>query len=241
MPPRYSLVKPLCPMSKALIVFAKRPSPGRVKTRLTPPLSPEDAAGLYQCMLLDILAKTSQMAGVDRLLFYEQGEGASDFFAETVGTGESYPQEGEGLGERLAAAFERTFGLGYDAAAVIGTDSPHLPAAFIEQTFDLLDDPGVDAVFGPAEDGGYYLLAMKRLHRELFEGIPWSTDEVLKESLARAAAAGIATALLPLWHDVDTAADLLRPELVDPANGAPLTREFILRHPPRSPAAPGGR
>lgn len=241
MPPRHPLAKPFCPMSKALIVFAKRPLPGRVKTRLTPPLSPEDAAELYRCMLLDILAKTGQMTAVDRLLFYEQGAGAPEFFAKTVGTEEFYPQEGEGLGERLAAAFERTFGLGYTAAAVIGTDSPHLPTAFIEQALDLLDNPGVDAVFGPTEDGGYYLLAMKRLHRELFEGVPWSTDEVLKESLARAAAAGIATALLPVWHDVDTAADLLRPELVDPANGAPRTREFILRNPPRSPAAPGGR
>lgn len=228
-------------MSKALIVFAKRPSPGHVKTRLTPPLSPEDAAGLYHCMLLDILAKTGQMTAVDRLLFYGQGEGAPEFFAETVGERARYPQEGEGLGERLAAAFDRAFGLGYGAVAVIGTDSPHLPAAFIEQAFDLLNDPQVDAVFGPAEDGGYYLLAMKRLHRELFEGISWSTAEVLDQSLARAAAAGIATALLPLWHDVDTAADLLRPELVDPANGAPLTREFILRHPPRSPVSPGGR
>jgi len=228
-------------MSKALIVFAKRPAPGRVKTRLTPPLSPEDAAELYRRMLLDLLAKAGQMADVHRLVFYEQGAGASEFFADTVGKGESYPQEGEGLGERLTAAFDRAFGLGYGAAAVIGTDSPHLPVAFMARAFELLDDLRVDAVFGPAEDGGYYLLAMKRLHRELFEGIAWSTPEVLKESLARAAAAGITTALLPLWHDVDTAADLLRPELVDPDNGAPLTREFILRHPLRSPADPGGR
>lgn len=228
-------------MSKALIIFAKRPSPGRVKTRLTPPLSPEEAAELYRRMLLDILAKTGQMADVHRLIFYEQGAGAPEFFAETVGKGGSYPQEGEGLGERLTAAFDRAFGLGYDAAAVIGTDSPHLPTSFMDRAFELLDDPRVDAVFGPAEDGGYYLLAMKRLHRELFKGIAWSTPEVLKESLARAAAAGIATALLPVWHDVDTAADLLRPELIDPANGAPRTREFILRHPPRSHAAPGGR
>lgn len=228
-------------MSKALIVFAKRPSPGRVKTRLTPPFSPEDASELYRCMLLDVLAKTGQMTGVDRLLFYEQGDGVPEFFAETVGEGESYPQEGDGLGARLAAAFDRTFDQGYDSAAVIGTDSPHLPPDYIEQAFDLLNDPRVDAVFGPTEDGGYYLLAMKRLHRELFEGIAWSTPEVLEQSLARAESAGIATALLPVWHDVDTAADLLRPELVDPGNGAPLTREFILRHPPRSPAVPGGR
>jgi len=228
-------------MRTALLVFAKRPVPGRVKTRLTPPFTPEEAAELYRRMLLDTLVKTGQLAGLDRLLFYEQGDGTPEFFAETVGEGVCYPQEGEGLGARLAAAFDRTFGLGYDAAAVIGTDSPHLPTTFIDRAFELLDDPGVDAVFGPTEDGGYYLLAMKCLHRELFTGIPWSTGEVLEESLSRAAAAGIATALLPVWHDVDTAADLLRPELVAPDNGAPLTREFILRNPPRSPAFPGGR
>lgn len=228
-------------MRTALLVFAKRPVPGRVKTRLTPPFTFEEAAELYRCMLLDILAKTGQLAGLDRLLFYEQGDGAPEFFAETAGERVCYPQEGEGLGERLAAAFDRIFGLGYDAAAVIGTDSPDLPTAFIDRAFGLLRDPRVDAVFGPTEDGGYYLLAMKRFHPELFTGIPWSTGKVLERSLSRAAAAGIATALLPVWHDVDTAADLLRPELVDPANGAPLTREFILRHPPRSPAARGGR
>lgn len=228
-------------MSKALIIFAKRPSPGRVKTRLAPHLGPEDAAELYRCMLLDILAKTGHMTDVDKFLFYEQGAGAAEYFTETVSGGFICPQVGEGMGERLETAFDHVFRLGYGEVAVIGTDSPDLPVSFVERAFDLLRFPDVDAVFGPAVDGGYYLVAMARLHRELFRDIPWSTGKVLQRSLSKAAGAGVATALLPLWHDVDTAADLLRPELVDPDNGAPLTREFILRHQLRSPVSQGGR
>ncbi|RNC70746.1 MAG: glycosyltransferase [Desulfuromonadales bacterium] len=225
----------------ALIVFAKRPVPGCVKTRLTPPFLPEEAAELYRRMLLDILAKTGQMADIDRFVFFEQGDGSREYFATLVSDGEVYSQEGDGLGDRMAGAFRTVFGLGYDRVAIIGTDSPDLPAAFIGRAYGLLDDSGVDAVFGPSDDGGYYLLAMKRFQPELFTGIPWSTGEVLERSLERSTVAGIATALLPVWHDIDTAADLLRPELADPANGAPLTREFILRHPPHTPASPDRR
>lgn len=228
-------------MSKALIIFAKRPSPGRVKTRLVPHLAAEEAAELYRRMLFDILAKTGQMKDVDKFLFYEQGAGAAEYFAETASGGCICPQVGEGMGERLEAAFDHVFRLGYSEVAAIGTDSPDLPVSFVERAFELLHFPNVDAVFGPAGDGGYYLVAMTRLHRELFRDIPWSTGGVMERSLAKAAGAGIATALLPLWHDVDTAADLLRPELIDPDNGAPLTREFILRHQLRSPVSPGGR
>lgn len=228
-------------MSKALIIFAKRPSPGRVKTRLVPHLAAEDAAELYRRMLLDILTKTGQMTDVDKFLFYEQGAGAAEYFAETVSGGFICPQVGEGMGDRLEAAFDHVFRRGYGEVAVIGTDSPDLPVSFVERAFELLRSSAVDAVFGPTEDGGYYLVAMARLHRELFRDIPWSTGKVLERSLSKAAGAGVATALLPLWHDVDTAADLLRPELVDPDNGAPLTREFILRHQLRSPVFPGGR
>lgn len=228
-------------MSKALIIFAKRPSPGRVKTRLFPHLAAEEAAELYRRMLFDVLAKTGQMTDVDKFLFYEQGAGAAEYFAETACGGCICPQVGEGMGERLEAAFDHVFRQGYSVVAAIGTDSPDLPVPFVERAFELLRFPDVDAVFGPAGDGGYYLVAMNRLHRGLFRDIPWSTGEVLERSQSRAAAAGVAIALLPLWHDVDTAADLLRPELVDPNNGAPLTRDFILRHQLRSPVFPGGR
>jgi rSAM/selenodomain-associated transferase 1 len=212
--------------SQALIIFARQPLPGRVKTRLTPPLTPQEATELYRCMLLDILARTEQLDDVERFLFYEEEPGAAAFFS-TVTCLTSLPQRGDALGERMAAAFATVFARGHQRVAIIGTDSPDLPLANIHEAFTRLDEGETDAVFGPSEDGGYYLLAMKRLHHELFRDIRWSSDGVLRESLAKARMAGISCSCLPTWYDVDTAADLTRPGLLNEANEAPLTREFI--------------
>lgn len=214
-------------MKKALIIFAKRPTPGRVKTRLTSVLSPEEAAELYHCMLLDTLAKAEGLADPDKFLVYEEAGGAAPYFQEIARGMEVFPQRGNDLGERMKDAFQQAFARGYAAAAIIGTDSPHLPAPFVEAAFDRLADPAIDVAMGPSEDGGYYLVAMKRVHGELFRDIPWSKGEVLEKSLGKAAESGISVTLLPRWHDVDTAEDLQRPELLDAGNGAPRTREFL--------------
>jgi rSAM/selenodomain-associated transferase 1 len=200
-----------------------------VKTRLVPPLSPEEAAELYRCMLGDILTKTASLTSVAKFLFYEEGEGAREYFAACAGGLTCLPQKGRELGERMAEAFRAVFDAGYEAAVIIGSDSPDLPLSFIEEAYTRIGASGPDALFGPSEDGGYYLLGLRRLHDQLFRDITWSSGDVLRESLRRAEAAGIRTALLPIWHDVDTAADLMRPELVDERNGAPLTREFITK------------
>lgn len=211
----------------ALIIFAKRPAPGQVKTRLSPPLSPEEAAELYRCMLEDILEKVSALSGVDKHIFYEPEELAAAFFAQAAPGMTSTPQQGEDLGERMANAFAEMFDAGYEQAAVIGTDIPDIPLEYVAEALDRLASEGADAVFGPSKDGGYYLLAMRKLHAELFRGIRWSSGEVLEKSLERAKEAGIGVSLLPEWHDVDTAEDMKRPELLDEGNGAPRTREFI--------------
>ncbi len=214
------------PLSQALIIFARMPLPGRVKTRLPPPLTQQGAAELYRGMLLDILARTSRLDRVERLLFYEDEPGAESFF-HTVTSLTPFPQRGNDLGERMAAGFAVAFDRGHERVAIIGTDSPDLPLAHIWEAFARLDDGKADAVFGPSEDGGYYLLAMKRLHHELFRDIPWSSGRVLLESLVRAGAARISCSCLPTWYDVDTAADLARPGLLDETNEAPLTRAFL--------------
>ncbi len=214
------------PLSQALIIFARTPLPGRVKTRLTPPLTPQEAAELYRCMLLDILARTERLDRVERLLFYEDEPGAASFF-RTVTSSTPLSQRGDDLGERMAAAFATAFARGHERVAIIGTDSPDLPLAYIREAFARLDGGKADAVFGPSEDGGYYLLAMKRQHYELFRDIPWSSEGVLRESLTKADAARISYSLLPMWYDVDTAADLARPGLLNEANEAPLTRKFL--------------
>jgi rSAM/selenodomain-associated transferase 1 len=214
-------------MKDALLIFARRPAPGKVKTRLIPRLSPHEAAQLYQYMLTDILNKTASIREVDKILFYEGGREADDYFRTQVPRFRLCPQRGEDLGVRMEAAFDHAFTMGYRSAAVIGTDSPDLPVAYIEESFRMLENGDTDVVFGPAEDGGYYLLGMKRTHGELFRGITWSSGKVLRESIGKAGLLGLSCKILPVWYDVDVPADLKRPELKDPANCAPLTRHFI--------------
>lgn len=213
--------------SRALIIFAKRPVPGRVKTRLSPPLTFEDGAGLYSCMLMDTLTRARLLTGITPVIFFQTDPGAEEYFQEIAPELESLPQLGSDLGERMKSAFARMFARGYSEVAIIGSDSPDLPAEYILQSFDLMEHEHTDGVFGPAEDGGYYLLALKGVWLELFDNIPWSSKEVLQISMERANDAGIGIALLPPWHDVDTFADLVRPELLDKNNSAQLTREFI--------------
>jgi uncharacterized protein len=216
-------------LKKALLIFAKQPVPGKVKTRLSPPLPPEEAAELYSCMLGDVLATAASLPHVKKYLFYDGGEEALEYFRGRAPSISCVPQRGKDLGERMAEALLDVFSLGNRAAVIIGSDSPDLPRALIKDAFDYLEQDDNGVVVGPSEDGGYYLVGMTRLHRQLFRGISWSSDRVLGETLKMAGGAGITVSLLPIWRDVDTAADLERPELRDERNGAPLTREFLLK------------
>ncbi len=214
-------------MPRALLIFARHPSPGRVKTRLSPFLSPQEAAQLYDCMVRDLVARTAAL-GVDRYLLYEEGEGAEAYFRE-VGSGLLLiPQQGVGLGERLANAFTTLFSRGYGTLAVVGTDSPDLPLPFIQQAYERLESGEADVLLGPTEDGGYYLLALRGEEPELFREVPWSTEQVLEVTLQRAAEAGLRCELLPGWYDVDLPSDLTRPELADPGHDACRTRNYLL-------------
>lgn len=212
--------------SRALIIFAKQPLPGRVKTRLSPPLSSESAAELYACMLRDTVARAGELAGVRLCIYYQDDAGAGDYFARIAPTVDARPQRGTDLGERMAGAFADLFREGHDRVAIIGSDSPDIPLDYIRQSFDLLGE-GTDAVFGPCEDGGYYLLAMGKLWHELFRELPWSRPELLRDSLERAGKAGITTALLPPWYDMDTVADLDRVLSGGGIPCAPLTDDFL--------------
>lgn len=209
-------------MKPALVIFAKNPVPGQVKTRLCPPLSPEECAALYRCMLIDTVSRVRSLKA-DTIIFYD---GEAGFFQQQFPALQLIRQEGSSLGERLSHAFATVHALGYGPTVVIGTDAPDLPVSFIAQAFEQLRQDR-DLVFGPAEDGGYYLVGLKAPCRCVFEDIPWSTSEVLEKSLDRAEEAALSLGLLPGWYDVDNIDDLYRPCLLDPLNGAPLTREFI--------------
>ncbi|OGR29505.1 MAG: hypothetical protein A2X83_07985 [Desulfuromonadales bacterium GWD2_54_10] len=209
-------------MNKGLIIFAREPLPGKVKTRLALDLGDQGAADLYAAMLADVLEQAASLDQVQLLLFWS---------LET-GNMPSYPiphlqmceQHGTNLGERMAAAFETAFNSGIESCCIIGSDSPDLPADYIRQAFDFLEQGEADAVFGPAEDGGYYLLGLRRCWQGLFRDIPWSTAEVLEASLKRTDQLGLRSALLPAWYDLDDLNDLLR-LLGSPEQSAPRTRE----------------
>lgn len=209
-------------MKRALAIFAKTPLPGRVKTRLSPPLSLRQSADLYRCMLLDTIARVRSLQ-TDTVIFYE---GSEEFFRQAAPEATLIHQHAGGLGIRLERAFDELAAMGYGPRVVIGTDAPDLPLGYIEEAFRLMES-GSDAVFGPAADGGYYLVAVSGGYGELFRDIPWSGEQVLEASLRQAGASGLTASLLAPWYDVDSYADLLRPGLGDPLNGAPLTRGFL--------------
>jgi rSAM/selenodomain-associated transferase 1 len=193
---------------KILLIFAKAPRAGDTKTRLCPPLTPPQAATLYGAMIQDVLTLTADLPGVERWLCYAPGSMAAAYFADAAPGLRLLAQEGTDLGARLAHAFAAAFTGGASQVAVIGTDAPDLPPAFIEQCFAHLTAGTTDAVFGPSLDGGYYLLGLNREQPSLFTDIPWSSTRELATSLQRADSAGIRTVLLPPWNDLDTMADL---------------------------------
>lgn len=193
------------------MIMAKAPRAGEVKTRLCPPLSASEAAGLYRGFLLDKIEQVRTLKEATPAIAYAPVDGR--IFFEALAPGFTLiPQLGADLGARLASSFEQFFGKGSGPALAIDSDTPTLPTDFLEQALDLMRMPQVDLVLGPTEDGGYYLIGLRALHRELFEGILWSTDRVLPETLRRAEAKGLRVACLPSWFDVDTPEDLERLE-----------------------------
>lgn len=214
-------------MDKALLIFAKQPLPGKVKTRLAPPFTFQAAANIYGCMLSDTLVKVAEISGVEGLLFFEPSYGAAGFFRENFPGIRAFPQQGDGLGERLEKAFVTAFSLGFESVAVIGTDSPDLPLSYLEESFRLLERGDAEAVFGPAADGGYYLVALRSNYPGLFWNIPWSTNQVLEKSLTAAASLGLQVACLPVWHDMDTVEDLRRFLAGGSVEYAPRTFRFL--------------
>jgi uncharacterized protein len=214
----------------ALAIMAKRPQAGEVKTRLCPPLTPEKAAQVAHAFLLDKLEQARRIPGVARFVAFFPSE-AEAFFRTQAG--EAFfllPQRGADLGERLTDVSDRLLGAGFSAVMIIGTDSPTLPDAALQEAQEALARDQADVVLGPVDDGGYYLIGLRRPSPSLFHGIEWSTDTVLLQTLARAKAAGLRTHLLPRWFDVDTEPALRRlgRDLADDRIPASRTRTCLL-------------
>ncbi len=197
----------------ALVIFAKAPIPGQVKTRLCPPLTPDEAATLHGSFVLDTLERTKAAVArfklqLDRHLACAPSSTHVFFkiMQERQGV-QLINQVGEDVGARMNQAFETLFARGYRHVVLVGTDVPSLPLEQYKQAFALLESN--DLVLGPALDGGYYLIGLNRSIPDLFTDIPWSTKQVLARTQEKARALGLRSALTDLWRDVDTIEDLL--------------------------------
>jgi hypothetical protein len=196
-----------------MAIMAKAPRVGEVKTRLVPPLSPEQAAALSGAFFRDIagnILTAAKSVAIDGYLAYSP-PGSEAVFTPLLPEGvRLLPPRGIGLGIGLRHAGEDLLAAGYGAACLVNADSPNLPTAFLVEAVRALQQPGDRVVLGPAEDGGYYLIGLKCPHRRLFEDIAWSTERVFQQTLERAAELGVETVTLPRWYDVDDIASLRR-------------------------------
>ena len=196
------------PRTNILSVIAKRPAPGQTKTRLLPTLSPEQAAALSECFLKDTLDLIRQVPNVQReIAFLPETE--RPYFARLAPDFGLHLQEGADLGARLDRALQHYLKPGNGRAVIMDSDSPTLPAACLVQAFEELEG-GADVVLGPCDDGGYYLIGLKRPAPRLLREVPMSTPRVLQHTLALAAAENLKVSLLPTWYDVDEITSLER-------------------------------
>jgi rSAM/selenodomain-associated transferase 1 len=241
----------------ALAVMSKAPQAGRVKTRLVPPLTPEEAAELNKCFLRDTAAAISSACSRHpvgdaskkqikraRASHNEAATGACGVAVYTpVGAESAYTdilpaafslllQRGDKFGERLYSAVEDLFKCGFDSVCLIDSDSPTVSAENFAEAVELLSATADRVVLGPSDDGGYYLIGVTKPHRQLFEQIDWSTERVLDQTIQRATEIGLEVKLLPIGYDVDDDASLRRlcGELLSHTSRedlAPCTQAFL--------------
>lgn len=190
-------------MNKSLlIVFAKNPDLGKVKTRLAATVGNEKALAIYH-LLLSHTREISHNLPVDKAVFYSDYIDKEDKWENN--TYLKYLQEGGDLGKRMLNAAKKGFEMDYSNICIIGTDNLEITEEIIATGFDALLNN--DAVIGPAFDGGYYLLGMKKLYVELFENKQWSTESVFESSIADFKRASLTYFTLPTLHDIDTEED----------------------------------
>jgi uncharacterized protein len=220
---------------RALMVVAKQPAPGQTKTRLSPPLDSSQASALYECFLrdtLDIIRCARQILDFQPIIAYLPA-GAEAYFRALAPDFDLLLQQGAGLSERLHNATSHCLQNGYDQAVIMDSDSPTLPFASVCAAFTTLEGPA-DVSLGPCDDGGYYLIGLKKPVPALFLNITMSTPQVVADTLAQAEANKLTVQILPTCYDIDFAADLHRlvSDLANLPNSiAQHTRHFIDAHP----------
>ena len=195
-------------MKPALMIFARHPEAGKVKTRLAATIGNDAALSIYTQLVKHTVSITKDLP-VDKFVFY-----ADEVVPEDLWPAAHYfkdIQKGNDLGDRMKHGFDSIFRKGYNMAVVIGTDCPGLSAPALMDAFDSLNTH--DVVIGPAVDGGYYILGMKQPWPPLFKDIRWSTSSVFDETLKRCSALPLKYTLLPVLQDIDEEKDLKQSKL----------------------------
>ncbi|MGQ0738082.1 MAG: TIGR04282 family arsenosugar biosynthesis glycosyltransferase [Bacteroidota bacterium] len=190
-------------MKDALIIFTRNPVLGKVKTRIAEAVGEKEALGIYKA-LLQHTHDISTAVDADRYVFYSDHIQLGDLWKDN--RYHKFLQAGQTLGSKMQDAFSRMFAKGYGKAVIIGSDCYELTADILKKAFEGLNTN--DAVIGPAKDGGYYLLGMKKLITEIFENKKWSTASVYSETISDLEKAGFSYATLPLLNDVDRVEDV---------------------------------
>ena len=202
---------PSSTVAAQLIVLAKAPVPGRVKTRLTPPFTPQEAAMLAEAALVNTLeAGASASFARHTLSLDDQRAAPGALRAELPARFEVSPQRGQGLDERIAAAFDDAYAQLAVPIVLIGMDTPQVTPGLLETVAQPLAAGDADAVFGPAEDGGFWLLGLRKPDPRLILGVPMSADHTGRVQLDRLRDAGLRVRQVPELLDVDTAEDAER-------------------------------
>ena len=225
--------------------MAKLPIAGSVKTRLTPPLTPHEAAALSEYFLRDMTMNFASLSanGTEGVVLYTPANSEMLLRELLPNALKLAAQRGETLGERLINAADELLSNGFESVCLINSDSPTLPREILDTAVSKLAQTGDRVLLGPSQDGGYYLIGLKRPHRNLFERIAWSTADVLAHTIERAAEINLPVETLPIWYDVDDAATLrlLCDELSLSSDGAdarlrfrggfaaPHTRKYLAR------------
>ncbi len=183
-----------------LIVFVKNIKLGKVKTRLAKTVGNENAFTIYKA-LVETTEKATNALQIDKHIYF------SDMVIDTKWPNHyKTTQNGNDLGERMLNAFKNGFEKGYEQIVLIGSDLPEISASIIEEAFHKLNQKEV--VFGPAEDGGYYLIGLSKLHSSIFENKPWSTNSLLNITLEELKQNNIDVSLIQTLNDIDTFEDL---------------------------------
>jgi rSAM/selenodomain-associated transferase 1 len=225
----------------AIGVMIKTPRNGFSKTRLSPPLSSEEAASISRCFLKDTSVAIEALSHEDP---YVVGVAVYTPVGSEANLGELLPpgfkmiaQRDADFGTRLLGATQDLFSVGFSAVCLIGSDSPTLPFHYLRDLATSLKEPKDQMVVGPCWDGGYYLLGLRHTHARLFEDIAWNTDRVYAETVERSREINLPAITLPVWYDVDDQRSLNRllselfperaNEAVPPGSPAPYTKEFL--------------